>query len=82
MPATYPLSLNTKGNESTPEPIADAHNAKILPLRLPLSSFENVRLRQSRGLFMFGDKNIDDGLTSKPPASWVLKVASCSSSSN
>jgi len=42
IPATYPQSFSTYGRLSTPDPIADAHKAKILPLIDPFPSFENV----------------------------------------
>ena len=43
-PRTQPLSLRTYGNESTPDPIAEAHRAKILPLSDPFSNFPKARL--------------------------------------
>lgn len=41
-PSAIPQSAKTYGKDNTPDPIADAHKANILPRKLPLSSFENV----------------------------------------
>jgi hypothetical protein len=38
-PMAHPVAAKTLGKDKTPDPIADAHNEKILPLRLPLLSF-------------------------------------------
>jgi hypothetical protein len=42
MPRPQPHRPNTYGKLRTPDPIADAQSAKILPLTLPLLSFEKV----------------------------------------
>jgi hypothetical protein len=47
-PKTYPLSASTNGNDNTPDPIAEAHRAKILPLSEPFSSFPKALLKKSR----------------------------------
>jgi hypothetical protein len=39
IPRIQPFKPSTYGRERTPEPIADAQRAKILPLREPFSSF-------------------------------------------
>ena len=41
-PKTHPLRPKTYGRESTPEPIAEAHRAKIEPLKDPLSNLPNA----------------------------------------
>jgi hypothetical protein len=35
VPTTHPVRAKTKGNERTPDPMADAQSEKILPLKLP-----------------------------------------------
>lgn len=42
IPITHPHKASTYGSESTPEPIADAHNENIEPLKEPFSSFPNA----------------------------------------
>ena len=55
IPFTYPQSLSTYGRLRTPDPIAAAHNEKILPLRLPFSSLENVLLKNGFLKLPLGD---------------------------
>lgn len=45
VPITHPVSASTKGNESTPDPMAEAHNENILPLKLPLFNFPKALLK-------------------------------------
>jgi hypothetical protein len=47
-PKTNPLRASTNGNDNTPDPIADAQRANILPLSEPFSSFPKARLKKSR----------------------------------
>lgn len=44
-PRTHPLRHKTYGKESTPEPIADAQRAKMLPRRDPLSNLPKALLK-------------------------------------
>lgn len=54
-PRAHPFSFNTYGNCSTPDPIAEAQSANILPLKDPLSSFPNALLKKVL-LPIFGEK--------------------------
>jgi len=42
IPDTHPHRFRTYGRESTPDPIAEALKAKMLPLKDPASSLEKV----------------------------------------
>jgi hypothetical protein len=42
-PRAHPLSASTKGRDKTPDPIAEAHREKILPLSEPFSSLPKAR---------------------------------------
>ena len=42
IPYAHPQSLKTYGKLNTPDPTAEAHNEKILPLKLPFPNFEKV----------------------------------------
>jgi hypothetical protein len=43
-PIAHPVAAKTLGRDRTPDPIAEAHNENILPLRLPLLSFPKALL--------------------------------------
>lgn len=44
-PSAHPFKTSTQGKDKTPDPIAEAHNEKILPLKDPFSSFPKVLLK-------------------------------------
>jgi hypothetical protein len=45
-PISHPFRANTNGNDSTPEPIAEAHKEKMLPLREPFSNLPKALLKK------------------------------------
>lgn len=47
-PRAHPFKAKTYGNDKTPDPIAEAHNEKILPLSEPFSSLPNALLKKGR----------------------------------
>jgi hypothetical protein len=51
IPDTHPHRLRTYGRESTPDPIAEALNAKMLPLSDPASSLEKVLAQKDLSSF-------------------------------
>jgi len=71
MPSPIPHSFKTKGRDKTPDPIADAQRAKILPLRLPLSSFEKVLFQKLR-LSLTGESTMRLGLMLISPLGSVM----------
>jgi hypothetical protein len=72
IPSTYPFSFRTYGKLRTPDPMAEAHKEKILPLRLPLPRGAKVL---SKNVFLksaFGERASEEGLTSKSYSSPLL----------
>ena len=47
-PRIHPFNLRTYGSERTPDPIAEAQSAKILPLRDPFPSLPKALLEKLR----------------------------------
>jgi len=45
-PIAHPFRASTKGRDNTPDPMAEAHNEKILPLSDPLSNLPNALLKK------------------------------------
>jgi hypothetical protein len=77
-PAAYPHKFKTYGRDNTPDPTAEALNAKILPLTDPLSSLEKVLSMKVFGCpapyllpkSAMGDKDILPGFTLNPASSF------------
>lgn len=61
-PSAHPFNASTYGNESTPDPMALAHNEKILPLKEPFSNLPKALLKKGL-LYPLGENGIAPGLT-------------------
>ena len=55
IPRAQPQRASTYGSDNTPDPIAQAHSEKMLPLTEPLPTFEKVRSMKVLRRPLFGD---------------------------